>query len=170
MIVSLDAAAAKDYGRNMSKTITPNAARVARKADRDARSYYAVAVTEFRAAMTSLRSARASLASMPVVDFRVAIGLAGIGLALTGTADQRQARIAANRAWRNAPTCRAEAAVNRAASAAEEAMYAVCEARSLLRTRRRVVREIDSGEISVVTGAAWSDRGLRNVQNANGRR
>ena len=154
----------------MINAITPNAARVARKADRDARSSYAAAVAEFRAAMSSLRSARVNLASMPVIDFRVAIGLAWIGLALAGSGDRRQAQVTANRAWRDAPTCRAEAAVNRAASVAEEAMHAVCEARFWLRARRRTVREIDNGTVKVVTGAAWSDRGLRNVQNANGRR
>lgn len=147
----------------MKATITPHAAAGRRRDMRKALAQYLAAVAAFRAAMDARRAADRAVAAFPALDFPVAVALA----ALAGAASPARA---ANRAWRDRPAVPSLNALARAEHAAEHAADAVFRAREWYQQARRYVRAIDRGDIEVVKGAAWSERGLRNVQNANSRR
>lgn len=141
-------------------TITPNTARLRRKAEREARAEYLTAVEAFRAAMAARRAARRAVDALPRLNWSVAAGLAML-------VDPVRWVKVAKEAWRETPQQQAEAALGRAILASEDAFGAMVECRRWFRIRRRAVRDIDAGTVKVETGAAWSERGLRNVQNAN---
>jgi hypothetical protein len=56
---------------------------------------------------------------------------------------------------------------SKAGATAEIAAGRVFDARCWYQQTRKYVRAIDRGDIAVVKGAAWSQRGLCNVQLAN---
>lgn len=66
-------------------------------------------------------------------------------------------------ACRMARSMRAGAWHGRVELAAEDALHAAVEARFWFKQAKRAVETMGP----VVTGAAWSERGLRNVQSAN---
>ena len=140
--------------------ITPNAARLRRKAEREARAEYLAAVEAFRAAMAARRDARRALAALPCLNWSVAAGLAMM-------VDPERWVGIAQRAWRETPQHRAQAALGRAILAAEDACGTMEERRRWFQVARRQVRAIDSGAVKVEAGAAWSQRGLENVRRAN---
>ncbi len=140
--------------------ITPNAARQRRKAEREARAEYLTAVEAFRAAMAARRAARRAVDALPRLNWSVAAGLAML-------VDPVRWTTVAKKAWHETPQQKAEAALEHAILASEDAFGAMVECRRWFRIRRRAVRDIDAGTVKVETGAAWSERGLRNVQNAN---
>lgn len=140
--------------------ITPNAARQRRKAEREARAEYVASVEAFRAAMAARRAAQRAVNALPRLNWSVAAGLAML-------VDSVRWVKVAQEAWHKTPQQQAEAALERAILASEDAFGAMVECRRWFRIRRRAVRDIDAGTVKVETGAAWSERGLRNVQNAN---
>ncbi|MDO6425125.1 hypothetical protein, partial [Saccharophagus degradans] len=85
-------------------TITPNAARLRRKAERDARSEYLAAVETFRVAMAARRDARRSIDALPRLNWEVAAGLAML-------VDPARWVSIAKAAWRETPQAQAEAAL-----------------------------------------------------------
>lgn len=142
----------------MQPTITPNAARLRRKAERAARAEYLAAVEAFRAAMSARRAAGRALAAMRAPSWELAQALgerAGVAF------------MTLVRTWEAHPYAVAERAMVRAAGAAEEACSAMFDRRFWYQQTIRSVRAIDSGAVRVETGAAWSERGLENVQRAN---
>lgn len=140
--------------------ITPNAARQRRKAEREARAEYVASVEAFRAAMAARREAKRAVDALPRLNWSVAAGLAML-------VDSVRWVKVAQEAWRETPQHRAEVALGRAILAAEDACGTMAECRRWFQIRRRAVRAVDAGAVKVEMGAAWSERGLRNVQNAN---
>jgi len=149
----------------MTPTITPHAAMKARRAAREAEVEYRAAVAAFRAAMNARRAAARVVEAFPVLDFRVTMALAALAEFLSGGA-VHQVNVA-HRAWNTRPVAPALTAWSKAGATAEIAAGRVFDARCWYQQTRKYVRAIDRGDIAVVKGAAWSQRGLCNVQLAN---
>jgi N-acyl-L-homoserine lactone synthetase len=130
------------------ETITPNRERTLRRTLRKARASMESAASEFLAARVALRAAQRAHDLVPVLDYR-------IGFALS-----RQNMRAANLAWPDRIGKAERIALHAALDRAEDALWAVLSERSWYRRARAAVRAIDSGEVRVEVGAAWSPRGL----------